>query len=277
MRARLRVCLSFSAVLLALPCSTARADVVINGLDDDLRANVQSLMRLDDQPCDVPARRIEAELDRAHEAVRTGLEAFGYYEPEVSSELEILDECWRVTFAVAVGERVLLRNVDIDIRGSAATDATFAALIRESRIASMMPLLHGNYDALKQALRTLAIERGYRDAQFIESTIDVYPDQHVADLRIVFDSGERYRFGEIELVQDVVSNELLNGYVEAARGEFYDSRRLAEARLELIDSGYFSTVSIDPGVPDSQARVIPVRIRLAPAARAQVNYGFGFS
>lgn len=262
---------------LAVLSSAAKADVVVSGLEDTLRFNVESLMRLDEQACDVPQRRIEAEFDDAHQVIHTALEAFGYYAPEIESELRFAADCWHASFDVSPGERVLLRNVDIEIGGAASTDTAFRALVDGAPLAPMLPLMHGEYDALKQALRTLSIERGYRDAQIVESMIDIYPDQLVADVRIVFDSGARYRFGEIELIQDVISAELLSGYIDARRGDLYDSRRLADARLELINSGYFSSVSIEPGVPDRAAGEIPVVIRMAPASRAQANYGFGFS
>ena len=153
----------------------------------------------------------------------------------------------------------------------------FLALLDQSALRPSLPLLHGDYDALKQALRALAIERGYRDAGFEATAIDVYPGELIADITVIFNSGRRYRFGTIELAEGMLNDALLGAYVDASQGEFYDSRRLAEARLELINSGYFDGVSIEPGMSDRENLEIPVRIRLTPSARAQVSYGFGLS
>ena len=253
------------------------AEVVFDGIGDELEANARAMMRLDDQDCAAPSRRIEAEFQGALDEIRLALEAFGYYNPEIDATLEFTDECWQARYVVSAGERVSLRDVLIELRGDAQSDPAFAELLQESRLATMQPLLHGEYDAMKQALRALAIERGYRDAIFAESAIDVFPNEQVADIAVVFESGTRYRFGEIALDEGVLNAELLNAYVNVNRGDDYDSRRLAEARLELINSGYFANVSIEPGVPDRELREIPVRVRLTPAARAQINYGVGLS
>jgi translocation and assembly module TamA len=266
-----------AALLAVLHCSVGIADVVVEGLDGELEANARALMRLDDQPCDAPTRRVEAEFDAAQEEIQLALEAYGFYDASVDAALEFSGDCWQARFVVSPGERVLLRDVQVELRGDARTDAAFDALLAQSEIVSAQPLLHGDYDALKQALRALAIERGYRDAQFTQSTIDVYPSELSADVSVVFDSGQRYRFGEIEIDDGMLDRDLLFSYIDPARGQYYDSRALTDARLELINSGYFDGVFIEPGVPDAAAMEIPVRIRLTPAARAQVSYGFGLS
>ena len=260
-----------------LLCSVAAADVAIDGLDGVLEANALAMMRLDDQPCEAPARRVAAEFDAAQEEIQLALEAYGFYDSSVEADLEFSQDCWRAEFSVSPGERVLLRDVQVELRGDASSDQAFDALVAQSAIVSTQPLLHGDYDALKQALRALAIERGYRNAEFTQSAIDVYPNELSADVVVVFDSGQRYRFGEFEIDEGVLDLDLLESYIEVSPGEYYDSRALADARLELINSGYFDAVSIEPGMPDTTALEIPVGVRLTPAARAQVSYGFGLS
>lgn len=273
---------SISATIAVAACLTSGAgsafgEVVIDGVDDALAANVRAMMRLDDQPCDAPGRRIEAEYQGAQNEIRLALEAFGYYDVSIAAQMESSEDCWLATFDITPGRRVLLRTVDIDVRGDGQSDSAFARLIEQSGMRPGQPLLHGGYDALKQALRALAIERGYPDAQFSTASIDVYPAMHEADVTLEFDTGSRYRFGAIEIDAGVLDDELLDAYVDANRGEYYDSRRLAEGRLELINSGYFDAVAIEPGMPDRDRLEIPVRIQLTPASRAQVSYGFGLS
>jgi len=257
--------------------SNVLAEVVIDGIDAELRTNVLAVLRLDEEACTAPERRVESEFDRANADIALALEAFGYYDPTIDETLEFSQECWLARFSIDPGERVLLRNVSIELRGDATTDSSFSAVLSASAVRPMQPLLHGDYDRLKQALRSLAIERGYRDAQFVEASIDVFPDERAADVRILFDSGARYRFGEIDMDQDVVDAELFGRYIELQSGDYYDNRQLADARLELMNTGYFNTVSVEPGTPDREAGRIPVVIRVTPAARAEASYGFGFS
>jgi translocation and assembly module TamA len=268
---------SGALLMLCACCGAALADVAFEGIDDELEANALAMMRLDNQDCGAPRRRIEAEFQGAENEIRLALEAFGYYNAEIDAVLEFTQDCWQAGFTVSAGDRVYLRDVRIELRGDAMSDPAFTRLLEETRLTSMQPLLHGDYDALKQALRALAVERGYRDAMFDQAAIDVYANEGFADITIVFDAGSRYRFGEIVFDEGVLNAELLNSYVNVTRGQYYDSRRLAEGRLELINSGYFSSVSIQPGTPDREQLEIPVQIRLTPAARAQINYGIGLS
>ncbi len=271
------ICGGTLGCLLFSHASNVEAVVEIDGLDPDLRSNVLALLSLDEEECAAPERRIEAEVDRADADIALALEAYGYYDPSIDSTLTFSEECWLARFSVMPGERVLLRDVSIELRGDATMDEAFSSVLAGTSLQPMQPLFHRDYDALKQMLRSLAVERGYREARFEEASIDVYPEQLAADVRILFDSGPRYRFGEIVLDQDVVSSELFVRYIEVESGEDYDNRQLADARLVLMNSGYFNTVSVEPGTPNRETHEIPVVIRVTPAARAEASYGFGIS
>ena len=65
----------------SLAVSTARAEVVLTGLDDAQSANVLAYFDLDEEPCDAPAWRVEQQYQAAPSRIRDALQAFGYYEP----------------------------------------------------------------------------------------------------------------------------------------------------------------------------------------------------
>jgi translocation and assembly module TamA len=256
---------------------SASAAVNVTGLTDEVRDNVYLLMRLDEEPCDAPRRRIERSFDDAHEQIGSALEAFGYYTPNVKSDLKFEENCWTAEFDIEPGDVVRFRSVNIEIAGDAASDSAFLALVDTSGIVPGAPLEHRRYEALKSALTRLALERGYEDAQFAQGRIDVYAEALAADVTLSFDSGDRYRFGDIDIEQDVLDDELIEGYLQFKSGDYYDSRRLASARLELVNSGYFDGVTVRPVAADRVNKTIPVTVALTPAPRRWINYGVGFS
>src|SRR5512147_1587274 len=95
----------------------ARATVELQGVDGPVAANVLAYLTLDEEPCDAPLARVEQQRAAAPARVRQALEAFGYYEPRVESQLDTARDCWRVTFAIAPGDPVRIRGLDVRLTG----------------------------------------------------------------------------------------------------------------------------------------------------------------
>ncbi len=266
----------FTLLILGIAAPVYSA-VELLGVEGAERDNVLALLRLDDEPCDAPRRVIEQAFRRVETDIQAALEAFGYYDSAVTQSLRFESDCWEATIRVTLAEPVILRSVSLELTGDAEQDRAFAAFLQNPRLRSGQRLVHGDYEALKSVLSTLALERGYPDAQFAAGRIDVYPEEHAADIELRFDSGDRYRFGPILLDQSVLNDALIYRYFEFSEGDFYDSRLLAESRLELVNSGYFDAVNIVPGTPQPEGRVIPVSVVLRPSAKTQISYGIGLS
>ncbi len=260
---------------LAVP--SARAEVVLTGLDEAQSANVLAYLDLDEEPCDAPAWRVEQQYQAARPRIRDALQAFGYYEPRIDPKLERDDACWHATFAVETGEPVTVRRIDVTLEGEAAGDAAFLSVRGESPLREGRPLHHGDYEALKRRWSDLALERGYPDAKFNENRIDVYPEQRVADVVLRFDSGKRFRFGDITFEQDVLSERLVRSYMQFHPGDFYDGRELTNLYIAFANSGYFRNIEVRPGQANRETGEIPVTIVLTGASRRFISYGLGYS
>ncbi|HVS23817.1 MAG TPA: autotransporter assembly complex family protein, partial [Gammaproteobacteria bacterium] len=261
----------------ALGVGAARADVELLGLDPAQSANVRAYLDFVDEPCDAPAWRVEQQYDGAPAKIRSALEALGYYEPKIAASLERGGPCWHAKFAVSVGPPTLVRNLDVQLAGESAADAAFVNAREQSPLKLGAVLHHGDYEALKRRWLDLAAERGYPDAKFTDNRIDVYPMERVADVVLHFDSGKRYRFGEISFQQEVLSDELIRSYVKIHRGDPYDGRELSALYTSLANSGYFLNIEVRPQQADSATDEIPVEIVLSGAKRRFITYGLGYS
>ena len=265
---------ALAAFALAAP---ARALVEIRGVEGALAANVLAYLTVDQEPCEADPARIEQERAASPARIRQALEAFGYYEPRIESELDQPKDCWHLTFTIAPGEPVRIRGLDVQLTGDAGSDADFIAAQTAADLTVGSALRHGAYEALKRRWSDLARERGYPDAKFVANTIDVYPEEHAADVVLRFDSGSRYTFGAIDVRQDVLMEPLVRSYVPFSRGEPYDARKLTELYIALADSGFFRTIDVHAAAPDREGRAIPVEIALTPGKRLAIGYGVGFS
>jgi translocation and assembly module TamA len=261
----------------ALGVGAARADVELLGLDPAQSANVRAYLDFVDEPCDAPAWRVEQQYDGAPAKIRSALEALGYYEPKIAASIEHGAQCWHAKFAITVGPPTLVRNLDVQLNGEAVGDAAFGAAREQSPLKLGAVLHHGDYDALKRRWLDLAAEHGYPDAKFTDNRIDVYPMERVADVVLHFDSGKRYRFGEISFQQEVLSDELIRSYVKIHRGDPYDGRELSALYTSLANSGYFLNIEVRPQQADSATDEIPVEIVLSGAKRRFITYGLGYS
>jgi translocation and assembly module TamA len=266
-----------AAAAALLAAGAAAADVELVGVEDPLAANVLAYLDLDEEPCEAPRLRVEQLHARAPARIRDSLQAFGHYEPTVTAELTFDDTCWHARYTIAPGEPVRIRTLDVAVSGEAEGDPPFAAAVAEAGLAAGAALDHGAYERLKRRLADLGRERGYAEAAFASNRIDVYPELHAADIALRFDSGPRYAFGETELTQEVLTDELAQSYLTFSAGEPYDARRLVEVYAALADSGYFRTIDVRPLPADPATRTIPIAVALTSASRLTTSYGVGYS
>jgi translocation and assembly module TamA len=265
------------AAFAAFAVAPAFAEIELTGVAGALADNVRAYLTLDEEPCDAPQWRVEQQLRAAPTRIREALQAYGYYEPTVTTELRRDERCWVAALTVDPGEPVHLRRVVITVTGEGASDDAFATARAESRLSTGELLNHGSYEGLKRRWADLASERGYADARLVTNRIDVFLEEHAADIELEFDTGMRYSFGRIVFDQNVLTERLAGSYVTFREGDPYDARRLNEVYGTLSDSGYFRTIDVQPLAPDRATRTIPVEIKLTSAARIQQSYGVGFS
>ncbi|HXS78731.1 MAG TPA: autotransporter assembly complex family protein [Gammaproteobacteria bacterium] len=265
-----------AAVALAV-ADAAAADVEVLGVEGPLAANVLAYLDLDEEPCDAPRVRVEQLYGRAPPRIRDALQAFGHYEPTVTPELSFADACWHARFTIAAGEPVRIRTLQLGLTGAAEVDPPFVTTLAQAGLEVGDPLDHGAYEQLKRRLSDLGRERGYADARFVASRIDVYPEEHAADVALQFDSGVRYSFGRTELTQEVLTEDLASSYVTFREGEPYDARQLVDVYAALADSGYFRTIDVRPLPADPATHTIPIGVTLTSAPRTQTSYGIGYS
>ena len=164
---------------LLLLASLARSELQVEGVSEELARNVQNYVALAGEPCDADSWLIRRRFRSIEAEVRSALEPFGYYDPGIEKTLTIDDKCWQATLRIDPGSPVVLRNVDISIATPAGDVPDFADLKAPATLVPGTQLRHADYENFKETLQVRAAERGYVEADFPKSVIDVWPAEHV--------------------------------------------------------------------------------------------------
>jgi translocation and assembly module TamA len=265
------------ACVLLLPVDTALGKVALKGLRGELRENALAHLELADAPCDSPSWRVRRLTKKADAQIREALEAYGYYNPSIAMESGSTSDCWLTTIAVAVGDPVRVRTLDVSLTGEAAQDAAFERLVLAGPLKQGDVLVHATYDRYKKAIGDLARRKGFFAGNFVAARIDVFAREDAADITIRYDSGPRYRFGAVTFEQDVVRQDLLERFVDFSPGEPYDGTKITNLYNALLATGYFASVDLrtQPGtLPDT---LVPVTVQLTGASRQVWTAGIGYS
>lgn len=251
--------------------------VRIQGLSGEMLDNVRLNLRLAAEECSAPRWRVRRLYAQVETEIAEAMHPFGFYAPRVRKQLEFGADCWFALLRVEPGDRVHWSAVDLQISGDAADDPAFLEPVNRARPLPGAPLRHADYEALKAKVLLQAAERGYRDGRFIRQELRVNPAKLGAEAVLHYDSGGRYRFGEIDIEQSAFAPELIARYIQISPGDPYDAVEIARLQRTLLDTGLFRGVEVIPGFGSNADRRVPVAIRLTPRRRHAYSAGIGAS
>lgn len=260
------------------PAPIGTLTVLVEGLEPGpLRDNVLALLdiyRFNGQPAPK-----ESELDwlqgGAERQIKDALQPFGYYETTVESSLNRATNGWEARYRIQLGRPLPIAFVDVRLLGEAAQDTVFQKLIDKQPLVKGQALDQPKYEQFKQNLEALATERGYFDAHFIEHAIQIDLQAYEATIKLHYDTGKRYRFGDISFKQHILSSELLHRYPRFKASDPYDANELLKLQGDLGGSPYFSQVRINAS-PDAKTVTVPVAVELEPNKRHKYSAGLGY-
>ena len=209
------------------------------------------------------------------------LRALGYYSPMI--QWEVVEQPGddetpaRLVLTVQPGEPIRVRSRQVSIEGPASRDSDFVGTLPEKPSEGDV-LNHGQYSTLRQTIQNRATRLGYFDGEFTTRRLEVNPEQHTADISLVFRSGVRYRLGEVSFKEGHgFEEQLLEQFVRFEPGEIYHADKVARLSGDLSNSGYFSGVDIDASPGKAEEGVIPVSVDLTTRPPRSVAAGVGFS
>ncbi|MCM2318263.1 MAG: autotransporter assembly complex protein TamA [Pseudomonas sp.] len=271
--------LSAPAALLALLAATTSAaaaelEVLLSPKSKALRENVEAHIGDLGQR---DAARLQRFSRHAEREAAKALQALGYYRPQIRSEVLGEGDQAVLRLHIEQGEPVRLRTVEIRVEGEAAALASFKVQ-HSAKLAPGAVLDHGAYEDAKRLIRNRALRFGFFDGRFVEQSLLVDPQAGVADIRLVYESGQRYHLGEVHFEGETpFDDELLARMVPFKAGEAYDSDLIGELNRALVSSNYFEDVRVDAAPEHAEGHIIPVQVRLHTRKPRTLAAGAGYS
>lgn len=209
-------------------------------------------------------------------AVDKGLRAVGYYntqyrfvQNERSGKKPLL-----TLYAELADSPVKVDDVDVYITGEAKDDEDFIKLI-EAKPKKKSRLNHKEYDDFKSGIDTLAFKKGYFDGEWLYHRLEVYPDEKVADWRLGYSSGSRYRYGEISFTDSQIREDYLRNILKIQSGEYYYANDIAILTQDYSSSKWFTSVFVDPKVNEDE-KIVDLNVIFQRKRRNEVEVGIGF-
>ncbi len=259
---------------------TARLEVKITGLEGPLLDNAKAYLELyqkKDQP-ELSAVWIRHLHHKAAQEIQRALQPFGYYAAKVEGKLQERDDGqWIASYHVEPGPPVTLSQVDVQWAGDGAEEAELQAALRAFPLHTGDVLNHAAYEKAKDALIEQADALGYPDVHATEAKILVDPKKNKAVIRLHLNTGKKYFISAIRLQQNALDPEFIRRYlVDVKPGDVYSQDKLLAIQKDLIDSGYFSLVDVNPRFQQAQAQQVPVDVTLNPAKRQTYTFSVGY-
>jgi len=265
--------------LLLLPTLllAARPTLLIEGADKTARKNIEAFVDLSAYRCDEAPWLREYLRRSARKKAKKALEALGYYHAHIEAGIGEDDGCWSVRLTVDQGPRTIVHGVDLRVTGEITTLPGFDALARRIRALAGHPLNHADYEQAKNDLELFASRYGFFDAAFKRRSLAIDRRRNRAEIQLHFDSGPRYRFGQVEIESRTLGEKLLRKFLVIHDGDPFDSNTLTRQQQVLYDSNYFSSVEVIPLRDRARDQRVPVTIRLTERRRHAYRLGIGYS
>jgi translocation and assembly module TamA len=260
------------------PAPAGTLSVLVEGVEEPLRDNIMAHLDINRFAGKAPPAETELRWlhTNAERHIQEALQPFGYYEPVIESTLnQTTGGGWEARYRIQPGRPLPIALVDVQLTGDAANDPVFQALVDKRPLAKGQALDHAKYEQFKQNLEALATERGYFDAHFTEHAIQVDLHAYEAAIKLHYDTGKRYLFGDITFKQNFLSPELLSRYLRFKPSDPYDANELLKLQGDLGGSTYFSQIRINTS-PDAKTVSVPVDVALEPNKKHKYSAGLGY-
>ena len=265
----------YSAALFA----QTKADVVIAGVDQALEDNVRMYLGIEQQKDN--SLLTEARLRRLHskaeQEIGQALQPFGYYRPVIVSELtQQAPEHWLASYHIDPGPALRIGDFDFVIAGEMQDDPAIQRLLEK------LPLHEGDvfnqlvYEEFKASLARFAAERGYFNAHYIAHRVEVDLENYEARIHLHYASGPRSLFGDVQVQQTALDDDLVRRYITFEKGSPYTLNQLIDLQQAFNDSDYFLNVEVTPGEPTTDSNEIPVNVLLTPRTLHRYSFGLGY-
>lgn len=205
-------------------------------------------------------------LPRVRSIAKEAAQAVGYYNTEFYFEKTAADRL-QVTIK-DLGEPITVTGRVVDIRGQAKDLPVFQHMQTEAKPQLGSVLNQGEYEASKATMVSTLLALGFFDGQWLNHSIEIVLPDNTADVELIYDSGERYYFGDVVfatvLADGSVSQDpeklplkasLLQQLLPFKTGDAFDRALVSQLSTDLLTTQYFNNVDVEVFNPSPEESV----------------------
>jgi translocation and assembly module TamA len=214
-------------------------------------------------------RKAEAQIQKA-------LQPFGYYQPIIKASLVKESEIWQASYEINPGVATYIDKVEVKVTGPGENESTLRKILANPLIKEGDPLKHKNYSQFKQQLFDTLYNLGYLDIKYERSELRVNIDKNVANIILDINTGPKYYFGKVTIEQNHISDKVVNKFITIDDETPFNTNKLLNLQLKLVDSGYFGQIDIDVQRDKTINQRIPVVITAKPSKKLKYSTSIGY-
>ncbi|MFX4228918.1 MAG: autotransporter assembly complex protein TamA [Porticoccaceae bacterium] len=248
-----------------------------NSVPGAVVSNIANHLSLQEEACVLSARRMNTLVDTFDQKIDRALRSLGYYHASWEKSVQQLDNCWKLDLRLDTGEPVIIDDVVVRLRGPIEEDSKISSVVDEGLALQGTQLNHAEYERFKRRLQSYSQRWGYIEGQYLEQTLQVNVDLNQAVIRLVYDGGPRYSFGETSFEGTSFNEEFLQRYQPFQYGQPYDSNLVGDFQHALLNTGYFDNVAVVQREPDRDNHLIPLVVTTTQTAKFETSIGLGFA
>ncbi len=181
----------------------------------------------------------------------------------------------RLEAKIDLGEPTRIEETDIVIEGEASQDEAFRdlnkTLPKKGTIVS-----HEAYDDYKANIEKLALRRGYFDSEFSVHQLQVMPSTKQAWWRIDFNSGTRYRYGEVLYEHSQIREDFMKNMLTFQQGDGYLLDDISQMTNDYSSMGWFQSVMVRPELK-MDTKTVDLHVMAYPKKKNTMELGLGYS
>lgn len=268
-------------IVLLCICSADAAinvNVSVEGVEGDIKKNVLAVMSIEQQGRhqDLTESLLKKLHRKAPAEIRQALQPFGYYRPDIQSDLALQGSLWNAFYRITPGDPVIIGNVEVSITGEGRDHKSFRRVTKRIPVHKGDILNHQQYEAAKRLLLDTAMNFGFLTPEMVKSRIEVHAEKGTADVSLHFDTGPQFYFGNVTFMQDVFSQEFLARFVPFSKGGPYAVSGILDLQNALTNSDYFESVEVAPRIEQAEGLEVPIDVTLIAQKRNKYRFGLGY-
>ncbi|MEH6671865.1 autotransporter assembly complex protein TamA [Halopseudomonas sp.] len=264
-------------ILLMIYTVSARAGLEVNvdPQNEQVKDNIEAFVG----KIEADSRReIERIARHSKEQAADAARALGYYQTRIEHRVGRSRGELTLILDVQLGEPVRLDEVNIRVEGpGAGTEPFDLEAAGRGRLQPGDRLHHGHYEAIKSHIANQALRYGYFSGAFSQQRLVVNVEENEADIALVYQTGQRFRLGDVIFSDTPFTENLLQRMVTFETGVPYDADVIAKLNRDLLASGYFESVQVSAPASRAENGLIPVDVNVTERKPHTLGFGGGYS